>query len=155
MKSDAPRLPLTHGEAAGARTPTVVRAAVRVAIISIETDLTRFLLVHHPKKGWEFPGGAVAPGEDARDTALRELREEAGLVLDSTSPMQFAGTIPVTGVLGGHWIDIVFYTLLASSDRFVQCEEHEFRTDWLAAEAVDNLHTKAIGVLLSKTLPSV
>jgi 8-oxo-dGTP diphosphatase len=32
--------------------------------------------------GWDFPGGALEPGEDPEKGALRELKEEAGLVAE-------------------------------------------------------------------------
>lgn len=42
------------------------------------------LLAHATEtRHWDIPKGAPDPGENHRDTALREAREETGLVLDS------------------------------------------------------------------------
>lgn len=42
------------------------------------------LLAHATEtRHWDIPKGAPDPGEDHRDTALRETREETSLVLDS------------------------------------------------------------------------
>jgi len=42
------------------------------------------LLAHATEtRHWDIPKGAAEPGESCRDTALRETREETGLVLDS------------------------------------------------------------------------
>ena len=42
------------------------------------------LLAHATEtRHWDIPKGAPDPGEDHRDTALRETREETGLVLES------------------------------------------------------------------------
>jgi 8-oxo-dGTP pyrophosphatase MutT (NUDIX family) len=38
------------------------------------------LLLLRAYKNWDFPKGLVEPGEDTLQTALREAREEAGLV---------------------------------------------------------------------------
>ena len=42
---------------------------------------------------WEFPGGKVEHGEDARSALVREISEECGLVLSAASlaPLSFAG----------------------------------------------------------------
>ena len=36
------------------------------------------LVLNKFRRVWELPGGLIDPGERARDTAIRELREEAG-----------------------------------------------------------------------------
>ncbi|RAO45439.1 hypothetical protein GAR06_03630 [Micromonospora saelicesensis] len=67
--------------------PILERRAVRVVV----TDGTgRVLLFHtrdpdHPRLGtwWELPGGGMDPGETYRDTAVRELREETGIVISA------------------------------------------------------------------------
>lgn len=45
-------------------------------------DLTRVLLVRHPRFSWTAPGGHLNPGELPERAAARELVEEAGLVLE-------------------------------------------------------------------------
>ncbi|MGC4851262.1 NUDIX hydrolase [Micromonospora sp. DT15] len=65
--------------------PILERRAVRVVVTD---DSDRVLLFHtrdpdHPGLGtwWELPGGGMDPSETYRDTAVRELREETGIVI--------------------------------------------------------------------------
>jgi 8-oxo-dGTP diphosphatase len=37
------------------------------------------LLVKSPKRGWEFPGGMVEPGESLQEALMREIYEESGI----------------------------------------------------------------------------
>jgi 8-oxo-dGTP diphosphatase len=65
--------------------PTEVAAAV------IERSDGTFLLAQRPEGKpypgyWEFPGGKIEPGEDARGALARELREELGIEVREATP---------------------------------------------------------------------
>ncbi|MBF4634664.1 NUDIX hydrolase [Agreia pratensis] len=48
--------------------------------------------------GWEFPGGSAFSGESSRDAAVRELREETGVVV-APSTLTFVGRFAETSAL--------------------------------------------------------
>jgi 8-oxo-dGTP pyrophosphatase MutT (NUDIX family) len=50
-------------------------AGGRVLVFHVETEDV-------PGGWWELPGGGISPGESYREAAVREIREETGLVLD-------------------------------------------------------------------------
>lgn len=60
--------------------PRIVAPRVRVVIHSPEGNI---LLVRtwFGKQRWAFPGGGIAKGESPEAAALREVREETGLIL--------------------------------------------------------------------------
>ena len=66
--------------------PVVRRSAVRLVVIEAGGRVLLFQIREpkHPEQGtvWELPGGGIDPGEDYVQTALRELVEETGLVVD-------------------------------------------------------------------------
>lgn len=56
---------------------------VAVAGLVIKDD-NMVLLVKHPIRGWEFPGGMVEPGESLQEALLREIYEESGMHVSIT-----------------------------------------------------------------------
>jgi 8-oxo-dGTP diphosphatase len=45
----------------------------------IRDENNKVLLMKHPKRGWEFPGGQVETGEDLISALIREIEEETGI----------------------------------------------------------------------------
>lgn len=59
---------------------TDVEAAGGVVWRRTKKGRVKLLLVHRPKhQDWSFPKGKLDAGEDHKDAALREVREETGL----------------------------------------------------------------------------
>lgn len=54
---------------------------VVAATALVTDDQGQVLLVRHPRRGWEFPGGQVEQGEDLLAALRREVREEAGVAI--------------------------------------------------------------------------
>ncbi|MGI5162237.1 NUDIX domain-containing protein [Microbispora sp. CA-102843] len=60
----------------------VVRLVVRDALDRILLFHTREITAPELGQWWELPGGGIDPGENHRQAALRELREETGITIE-------------------------------------------------------------------------
>ena len=50
----------------------------------VTDDRENILLVKSPRRGWEYPGGLVEPGETLQDALIREIKEESGIEVKIT-----------------------------------------------------------------------
>lgn len=64
--------------------PVIERTAVRMVVLDAEGTLLLFHTLDPCNPGlgtwWELPGGGIEPSETYRDAAIRELREETGII---------------------------------------------------------------------------
>lgn len=117
--------------------PTPVPA---VGIVCLRGD--EVLLIRRgtpPRQGeWSLPGGRIEPGERAKDAALRELREETGVVAEITGLIDVVdGLFPEAN---RHYVLIDYAArwlageLVAGDDaleaRFVALDEIDALIDW-------------------------
>lgn len=51
-------------------------------LVTNEND--EILLINSPRRGWEYPGGMVEPGETLQEALMREIKEEAGVEVEIT-----------------------------------------------------------------------
>lgn len=73
--------------------PTTPRVAASVIVLRGDDEGLEVLLVRRTPHArfmagvWVFPGGAVDAGEDVREAAVRELREEAAVVAEDPAAL--------------------------------------------------------------------
>jgi 8-oxo-dGTP diphosphatase len=61
--------------------------ALAIVVRGGEVLIARRASDQHLPDAWEFPGGKIEDGEEPHDAALRELREETGLLGAATEPL--------------------------------------------------------------------
>jgi 8-oxo-dGTP pyrophosphatase MutT (NUDIX family) len=78
------------------------------------------LFLRNPRGEWELPGGRPEPGEDERQTVIREVKEECGFDVQSA---RLIGQ-RVCEVVPGGWVDIRFFDCQFVGNEVGLSDEH-------------------------------
>jgi 8-oxo-dGTP pyrophosphatase MutT (NUDIX family) len=102
----------------------------------------RILLVQHVEGRWQFPGGAIDPGERPAGAMQRECLEEAGIDVEP---------IRIAGVFGGPeyritysngdeagWVVTIFEARIAAGEPAASDDETQ-AVGWFTVEEIDGL----------------
>ena len=126
--------------------PPLPAPAPCVGVVCLRGD--EVLLIRRgrpPRQGeWSLPGGRIEPGERAVDAALRELREETGVVAEITGLLDVVdGLFPEAG---RHYVLIDYAARWVSGEpvagddaaeaRFVALDQVEALVDWAETRRV-------------------
>ena len=101
-----------------------------------------FLLIRDSYQNWGFPKGHLESGERAEDAAVREVREETGMVV---RPGRLLGLSefhnPATGF---HQVDLLFRARLAGGEEAVLADPEGVvnRLRWAGEAELDRLRVK-------------
>lgn len=56
-----------------------------VSVAGLVTNANNeILMIKSPRRGWEYPGGMVEPGETLQEALIREIKEETGVDVEIT-----------------------------------------------------------------------
>lgn len=96
------------------------------AVVFCETDGKRqYVLVREREGFWSFPKGHMEAGETARETALREIREETGLDVELIAGFQTQDEHPLAREGRPHVIKQILYFLARCENRQPVAQESE------------------------------
>ncbi len=117
------------------------RGAVSAAIFRAH----EVLLIERGKEGpfrglWSLPGGRIEPGEPVRAAALREIREETGVIAELAGVLDVHDVIrrDPAGGLASHYLLAVFYGRWVSGEPIAGDDASAAR--FVALDTVSELH---------------
>jgi 8-oxo-dGTP diphosphatase len=130
----------TPGAAPGEEDPIWPRGAASAAIFRGHEVLLIERGKGGPLKGfWSLPGGRIEPGERVRAAALREVREETGIVAELAGLLDIHEVIrhDPAGQLVSHYLLAIFYGRWISGEPVAG--DDAAAASFVALDAVDKL----------------
>ncbi len=114
-----------------------VRLIQKCIIVSKDGKILAFkrAMDDHSRGGnWDLPGGGYEQGEDVIEAIKREVREEAGITINSVTPIFFMNKIGVSaGFFQGSTVFGICYTSADWRGEVTLSDEHiEYR--WVTTE---------------------
>ena len=101
------------------------RPAVSADVLVLDRDLNSILLIQRKKApfalSWALPGGFMEMDESADVGAIRELKEETGLVINSVQ--QIGAYSSVDRDPRGRVVTIAFFATASESDYFAAADD--------------------------------
>ena len=123
--------------------PECIEAAGGV-IVDMSRGKPRYLLIHRPRyDDWSLPKGKLDRGEKHRDAALREVKEETGLVCDIVARLS-----PVNYITpNGNPKQVRYWLMEPRSGDFVRNDEVD-KVTWVkrskAISLLTHVHDQAV-----------
>jgi 8-oxo-dGTP pyrophosphatase MutT (NUDIX family) len=117
-----------------------------VAFRRVDSKVEIALILVHPSRRWQLPKGTVDAGETLEQTAVREVREEAGVDTIVVAPLETIEYwfVATTGGIKSKIHKFVHFFLLKYLDGEVTRHDHEVaEARWVSfAEALEMLAFK-------------
>lgn len=114
----------------------------------VRNDAGQILLLHSPKRGWEFPGGVAEPGESLLDALRREILEETGIHAEPTQLVgiyqnlaQKPGYGPLEGMTLPPIVNMSFLCRLVSGKANETVTDESDQVKWVSAQEARELVT--------------
>lgn len=109
-----------------------------LVVDAVSTEPQALLISRYDRRGrliWSFPKGHIEPGENSRQTAIREVGEETGIVAEVLEPL---GTIDFWFMADGRRIHkTVHHFLLVAVGGALSAEDPEVEfVEWVPLPAV-------------------